>query len=99
MSFPILRDNLNNVSSAVEYISTLNNTNNNISSFIERRVHDLSKDVLNQSVNGNNNIDIQIIMATNYEPILEGLQKNFPDCKFISDVSTNKIYIDWSKQE
>ena len=97
MAFPISRNDLNNVSTALDHISTLNGISNNISSFIERRVHDLTKKLLRESINGKTNIDIHIVMEKNFAPVLDGLQTYLPDSTFTPNSSTNQIYIDWSQ--
>jgi hypothetical protein len=77
MSFPIYRADLQDVSSPKLHIDSI--TLPESSTFIEKRVLTLSKQILNAITKGQKSVDLFIIIAANVEPIIAGLKVNFPD--------------------
>ena len=97
MSLPIQRAQLLDATVAKELLSTLNfNTRVSSNTFLEKRVKFIIKSILEAAVDGKTNYIIQIMIPTNFEPVLAGLQTNFPDATFTPNISTRRINIDWA---
>jgi len=80
MSFPILRADLQDPTSPKLNISSL--TLPESSTFIEKRVLTLSKQIAEAAISGKKTVTLNIIVPTNLEPVSSGLKVNFPDVTF-----------------
>jgi hypothetical protein len=87
MSFPILRSDLNDVNSDKLNLELLDSLQK--STFIERRVVNLSKQIIEAALEGKKNVTLTIVMPENVEPVSSGLKVNFPDVSF--DVQTTEL--------
>jgi hypothetical protein len=109
MSFPIFRADLNNVESPKLNINNISTPDS--STFVERRIHTLSKQIISAALAGNKTYLVNIIVAANVEPISVGLKENFPDLTFTISNNSNEepdevprrphgpatsILVDWS---
>jgi hypothetical protein len=80
MSFPILRTDLQDPTSPKLNISSV--TLPEPSTFIEKRVLTLSKQIAEAAISGKKTVTLNIIVPTNLEPVSSGLKVNFPDVTF-----------------
>jgi hypothetical protein len=80
MSFPILRADLNDVSSPKLNLESVELPES--SSFIEKRVLTLSKQIVAAAAEGKKTVRLHIVVAENVEPVSSGLKVNFPDVTF-----------------
>jgi len=88
MSFPIHRVDLNDVASPKLDISSV--TLPESSSFIEKRILTLSKQITKAAADGKKNVTLTIVILTNVEPVSAGLKVNFPDVTFTTN-DTNTV--------
>jgi len=105
MSFPILRADLNDVSSPKLNLESVELPES--STFIEKRVLTLSKQITAAATEGKKTVRLHIVIAANVEPVLAGLKVNFPDVTFTVEGDANvppmgrpgrgtPIVVDWN---
>ena len=92
MSFPILRADLKDPKSAKLDLSSV--TAPPTMPFIERRVINLSKSIVNQAKRGGKRLVITITNTANLAPLVAGLKVNFPDVD-ITDNGKRIIAVVW----
>ena len=80
MSFPILRADLNDVTSPKLNLSDVELPETSI--FTDKRVLNLSKEITNAALSGLKSCTVSIFIKKNYEPVSAGLKINFPDVTF-----------------
>ena len=89
MSFPILRADLNMSFSPKLKIDSL--TIPNTSTFVEKRILTLSKQIAAAAIAGKKTHTVKVVVQSNLEPVLKGLKENFPDAVFtVSGESTTE---------
>jgi hypothetical protein len=80
MSFPILRADLQDPASPKLDLSSV--TLPESSTFVEKRVLTLSKQVTTAAAAGKKSVNVSVVIKTNVEPVSAGLKVNFPDVTF-----------------
>ena len=83
MSFPIYGADLNDVASPKLNLSSVELPEG--STFVEKRVLTLSKQITAAAVNGEKECKVNIVMPTNVEPVSAVLKVNFPDATITVD--------------
>lgn len=101
MSFPILRADLNIPDSSKLQINSLSIPGS--STFIEKRILALSKNIVSAAVSGKKNHTVTIVIKANVEPVSAGLKANFPDATFTFNGGPNADELsdrdDYSRRE
>jgi len=92
MSFPILRVDLNDLTSLKLNLESVELPES--STFVEKRVLTLSKAITAAALEGKKTVDLLIIMAENVEPVSAGLKVNFPDVTFTVEGESNETSTD-----
>ena len=89
MSFPIYRADLQDATSPKLDLSSVELPES--STFVEKRVLTLSKQITQAAARGDKNITLTIVISKNVEPVSAGLIVNFPDTTFTVGSNTNGV--------
>jgi hypothetical protein len=87
MSFPILRADLQDPASPKLDLSSV--TLPESSTFVEKRVLTLSKQVTTAAAAGKKSVNVSVVIKTNVEPVSAGLKVNFPDATITVEGNTH----------
>ena len=85
MSFPILRADLQDTASPKLDLSSVSLPES--STFVEKRVLTLSKQVTKAAAEGKKSVNVSIVIQANVEPVSNGLKVNFPDATITVEAS------------
>jgi hypothetical protein len=87
MSFPIHRADLQDVASPKLNLDSV--TLPESSTFVEKRVLTLSKQVTEAAVSGKKSVTLTVVIPANVEPVSAGLKVNFPDATIVVEGNKN----------